>query len=275
MKISREEVIKANRIVHSQLASVYNINEPHYKEENILKVTKNLKEIAKKYNNPFLLDIGCGTGFIIDIAKNIFSEVHGLDATEEMLNRVKVDKDNINLYHGIAEELPFDNESFDVVTAYSFIHHLYYYKDVLREVYRVLKPGGTFYIDLEPNKLFWEAIKELKVKNEYSEIVRREIDSVTYTGKKLNEEYGINPNDFDKAEYYKNIVGGIDPNRFLNDLQEVGFSNFYHEFTWFLGEGYYIHNQKEEVSSSIRSYLETIAPLSSRLYKYVRFIVTK
>ncbi|OES46066.1 class I SAM-dependent methyltransferase [Domibacillus iocasae] len=275
MKITRDEVIKANQAVHSQLAAVYNTNEPHFREENVLKVTKNLKTISDKYISPKLLDIGCGTGFIIDIAKNLFTEVHGIDATEEMIDKVKVDTDNITLHHGIAEELPFKDNEFDVVTAYSFIHHLYNYTDVLKEVNRVLKPGGTFYIDLEPNKLFWDAIKDLKLDNKYSDIVGKEIDSVIATGKQLNEKYGIDPEDFDKAEYHKNIVGGIDPERFLLDLKEAGFSESNYEFAWFLGEGQYVHNEKEEVYEAVNYYLQKVAPLSAHLYKYVKFVSVK
>lgn len=275
MTISREEVIKANQAVHSKLATVYNSNEPHYKEENVLKVTKNLRSFSEQYEKPKLLDIGCGTGFIIDIAKHLYEEVHGIDATEEMISKVKVDTDNITLHHGIAEELPFENDSFDVVTAYSFIHHLYNYTDVLKEVNRVLKPGGTFYIDLEPNKLFWDAIKDLNMRGEYSEIIGREIGSVTATGQGLNQEYGIDPEVFDKAEYYKNIVGGIDAEKFLQDLKNAGFSECKHEFTWFLGEGHYVHNEIEVVYHNVNDYLKKISPLSAHLYKYIKFISIK
>ena len=43
-----------------------------------------------------------------------------------------------------AEELPFDNEFFDVVYSWGVIHHSTYPERIVAEIHRVLKPGGTF-----------------------------------------------------------------------------------------------------------------------------------
>lgn len=150
------EVVKANVAVHTLMADSYNTNEPHFRPENQAKVRRNIEQVKQTTNGNRLLDIGCGTGFIINLAKDLFAEIHGVDITQAMLSKIDTSVGNITLHNTIAEKLPFEDGYFDVVTAYSFIHHLEDYRPVLSEVKRVLKPEGIFYIDLEPNKLFWE-----------------------------------------------------------------------------------------------------------------------
>lgn len=274
--INRESVIQANINVHSKLAKHYNYNEPHFRSENILKVKENLKGIFENYSEVNLLDVGCGTGFIINIVKDLCSKVYGIDATQEMLNQIE-SSENVTLINGIAEELPFENETFEVVTAYSFIHHLFSYEDVLSEMYRVLSPGGTLYIDLEPNKLFWDEIKQIPKENFDSlhSIVKREVDSIYYTGDKLQNDFEINPEEFDKAEYYKNIKGGIDPIVLKNQLQELGFKDIQISYEWFIGEGYYLHNTSQEEYNGVSQFLKNIQPLSNKMYKYFKVIAKK
>ena len=274
--INRSSVIQANINVHSKLAKHYNHNEPHFRSENISKVKSNLEEIIKEYSEVNLLDVGCGTGFIINIVKGMCDKVYGIDATQEMLNQVEK-SENVALINGIAEELPFEDGKFDVVTAYSFIHHLYSYEDALKEMYRVLKPNGTLYIDLEPNKLFWDEIKTVPDKefDKLHDVVKREVNSIYYTGDKLQADFEINPKEFDQAEYYKNIKGGINPYILEEQLKALGFKQVSVSFEWFIGEGYYLHNTSDNEYRNVSSFLEIIQPLSHKMYKYFKVIAKK
>lgn len=272
----RDEIVEANKKVHSKLAQVYNENEPHFRPENIAKVSANLKNIVDKYNNPKLLDVGCGTGFIINIVKDWCEKVYGIDVTQEMLDRIEKSK-NVELINGMAENLPFEENTFEVATAYSFIHHLHDYKEVLNEMYRVLKKGGTLYIDLEPNKHFWQSVQEgIEINKKISsQIVEKEILSVNHTGTILQEKYNIDPVDFDKAEYYKNILGGIDPYKMKKDLEYIGFKNVEITFEWFIGEGYYLHNASKSDYTIISNFLTQVLPVSENLYKYFKITAEK
>jgi SAM-dependent methyltransferase len=52
-----------------------------------------------------------------------------------------------------AEGLPFDDGSFDLVVGHAFLHHLPDWEQALRDVYRVLAPGGAMFFAGEPTKL--------------------------------------------------------------------------------------------------------------------------
>ncbi|SFE33885.1 demethylmenaquinone methyltransferase [Alteribacillus iranensis] len=96
------------------------------------------------------LDVCCGTAdWTIQLAKAAGPNgvVKGLDFSRNML---KVGKEkvlqegltDVELIEGNAMELPFDNESFDYVTIGFGLRNVPDYATVLKEMYRVLKPGG-------------------------------------------------------------------------------------------------------------------------------------
>jgi ubiquinone/menaquinone biosynthesis C-methylase UbiE len=253
-------------------------SEPHFREENQNKVKKRLQELQKKTNAKNLLDIGCGTGFILNLAKDMFQELHGVDITPAMLEKVDLSSGNITLHNALAQEMPFEDSSFDMASAYAFIHHLEDYKKVLHEAYRVLKKGAIFYIDLEPNRLFWESMNKLEKADEtshYNPIVNREINSVLHTDRAVEEEFGIKADIFNSAEYTKSILGGIDAKEFCKDALEIGFSVATYEYDWFLGQGSIMHENSFEEAIAIENYLKSITPLADHTFKYVRIILQK
>src|SRR5471030_699930 len=123
------DVRDANILVHSRMAAEYNEREPHFRPENRAAVRGRLAALRQEFGGR-LLDIGCGTGFIIDLAADIFEQVRGLDLTPAMLARVP-HRPNVQVYRGDAARLPFGAAQFDVVSAYSFLHHLEDLKPVL------------------------------------------------------------------------------------------------------------------------------------------------
>lgn len=271
------KVIEANIEVHSKMANSYH-NEPHFRPENQEKVRNRIIKLQQKINAKNLLDVGCGTGFILNIAKDLFEDLHGVDATQEMLDKVDLSSGNITIYNKLAQELPFENESFDMVSSYAFLHHLEDYKEVLKEVLRVLKKGGLYYIDLDPNKDFWTAMDNLEQKednNKYSPIVQKEINSVLHTDKKVMEEFGIEPEVFNNAEYTKSILGGIDPEELCKAALEMGYSNASFEYDWFLGQGTIMHEHSFQEAEAIDQYLKMVLPLSKHLYKYITIVLEK
>ena len=81
----------------------------------------NLLRIADRVGTGRLLDVGCGAGFVIELLADTFDEIHGIDPTRAMLDQVDASAGNITLHEGIAESLPFEDGTFDLVTAYSVL----------------------------------------------------------------------------------------------------------------------------------------------------------
>ena len=96
-KINYNDVIEANVELHTALSNVYRDIEPHYREENIKKIKKIIEKLKHQSNGESLLDIGCGMGFIIDIAKEYFSTIKGIDITPAMLEKVDTDCDKCDI----------------------------------------------------------------------------------------------------------------------------------------------------------------------------------
>jgi demethylmenaquinone methyltransferase / 2-methoxy-6-polyprenyl-1,4-benzoquinol methylase len=96
------------------------------------------------------LDVCCGTAdWTIALANAVGpkGEVYGLDFSENMLKigNEKVKKfglKHVELIHGNAMELPFEDNTFDYVTIGFGLRNVPDYMQVLREMNRVLKPGG-------------------------------------------------------------------------------------------------------------------------------------
>lgn len=99
-----------------------------------------------------LLEIGCGIGVdSIQLARCGF-DVTAVDLTE---NALAVAKDyaalrgvTIDFQLANAEQLPFENDSFEAVYSFGVLHHTPDIEAAVREVHRVLKPGGKAYIML-------------------------------------------------------------------------------------------------------------------------------
>jgi len=273
-----EDVIEANIQVHTRMADSYNRNEPHYRPENRAKVRSKLEEMRRRFGSARLVDLGCGTGFVIDLAKDLFGAIDGVDVTQAMLDRVDLSSGNVRVHRCAAEALPFADGSFDVVSAYAFIHHLKDYSKALGEAFRVLKPGGGCYIDLEPNRLFWQAMVRLEQGaggSRYSDIVLKEIDAVLHRDKGVQDEFGIDKETFNRAEYTKALLGGIDPWEFRDQCLRIGFRSCDISFEWFLGQGAVMHQQSFEAAATVEAYLRRILPLSAECFKYLQFVLTK
>lgn len=94
-----------------------------------------------------ILDLGSGTGRSVTRLKVAgASDITALDISEEMLEILKKEHSDVDAHVGDMEELPFEDDSFDMITALFAIVHLGNLEIMFDEVYRVLKPGGFFIV---------------------------------------------------------------------------------------------------------------------------------
>ena len=85
------------------------------------------------------LDVGPGSGRLINLLEERFG-VHSraCDYTDALIGEGRtVDIVNLN-----RDKLPYSDGSFDVVTATEVVEHLEHFRETLRDIYRVVKPGG-------------------------------------------------------------------------------------------------------------------------------------
>jgi len=114
---------------------------------------KKVVKSVKKENPATILDIATGTGDLaIAMAKSTDAKITGFDLSAGMLEvgRKKVEEQNlqnrIEMIQGDAENMPFEDNSFDVITVAFGVRNFENLEKGLNDIYRVLKPGGKFII---------------------------------------------------------------------------------------------------------------------------------
>lgn len=89
-----------------------------------------------------VLDLGCGTGRLTKELLDRGAEVVGVDVSEEMLKILQKKFPQVKTVLADAENLPFEDEEFDLIIANFLIVHFKDLDSLFREVYRVLRSGG-------------------------------------------------------------------------------------------------------------------------------------
>ena len=102
---------------------------------------RRLKSIETMVNRGSILDVGCGEGLFLELAKQNGWQVHGTDvsayATEFASKRL-----GQNVFCGEIWDAEFNEQGFDVITLWHVLEHTTSPMRTLQEVRKVLKPGG-------------------------------------------------------------------------------------------------------------------------------------
>ncbi len=144
-----------------------------------------LKRVKKKPE--MILDLGTGPGFLaLEFARKVpEAKVFGLDLSEDMLayaKRVVQESDfkNVTLVLGDVQEIPFEDDCFDLIVSHGLIKCVPDFTKALKEVYRVLKSGGfAFLVDVRR-----DALKDL-------EKITSQLNSEEYAGRKKAMENAL------------------------------------------------------------------------------------
>ncbi len=136
------------RQIFAQRAAFYTTSAEH-KDPQVL---ARLVALAKPSPHWHTLDVGTGTGHTAFAVAPLVASVIGTDLTPEMLAEARklqteLSIANVDFRLADAHQLPFENGVFDLVTSRRAPHHFSDINLALREMRRVLKPGGRLVID--------------------------------------------------------------------------------------------------------------------------------
>lgn len=98
-----------------------------------------------------IADLGCGSGVFANLLQKSGYRVVGLDLSRKLLALGRTRHPLVEFVEGDVERLPFADAEFDGVVLGGVIHHLPDPARCAAEVYRVLRPGGTF-VAFDPNR---------------------------------------------------------------------------------------------------------------------------
>lgn len=135
-KLSLKEFDQAAEKFDDNDPSVYNMCRKDYPDV--------LAEVIKESFFD-LLDAGCGTGAMLGMFKNDHPDKNytGIDLSQKMIETAKKKKlDGVHFVVGDCENLPFAENSFDVVTCSMSFHHYPNPEKFFQRLHRILRPGG-------------------------------------------------------------------------------------------------------------------------------------
>lgn len=150
--ITEEDVRRANRDLYDAVAERYEAVDGRRGPRLEAWLRDTLEELRERAPGGRLLDIGTGAGLVTRCAQERFEVRVGLDLSPGLLAASRPAFDL-----GVAADLgraPFPDASFDVVTCFATLHHLFRFEGLAAEVSRVLRPGGLLYTDHDMDRSF-------------------------------------------------------------------------------------------------------------------------
>ncbi len=185
-------------------------------QRKIEKVVKLLRDCTEGY---LWVDVGCGTGNVLKFADRYFGVAVGFDISAGMLRLSKERHLDVGL--ASAQAMPIRSDTVDVVSAFSVLHHMFDPEPALAEIYRVLKPGGYFYDDLDPNGLC--LIRRPPLRAAYRLLYKWYLQVTSCVPQSNDVQDAEIARLENMAEYHQSQTLGLDPQRIAATMQELGF----------------------------------------------------
>lgn len=126
-----------------------------------------------------MLDVGCGGGKTLQLLSNInkYGKIYGIDYSEQAVkdsiraNKVDVETGKVHIQQASVMDIPFPENSFHVITAFQTHYFWPDLENSVKEVFRVLKQEGCFYIIAEIYKINYH-MKTYKTKEDMEQLFK-------------------------------------------------------------------------------------------------------
>jgi SAM-dependent methyltransferase len=141
-----------------------------------------------------VLDLGCGEGYGSNLLAEVSENVTGVDLSPEAIEhaRTRYPRANLSFLVGDCRRTRLPEHQFDLVVSFEMIEHIAEHEELLREVQRLLKPGGVFLVSSPDKEFYSEAegfenpfhIKELYIR-EFHALLRKNFAHVVLFAQRL------------------------------------------------------------------------------------------
>lgn len=162
--MSAPEAIEHNRRAHDRVARVYDERHPEifndFEQERLAAALRRAAALAGDGRGSLrALDVGCGTGNLTRHLVALGAQVTAADLSRELLAQVAQrnrESGRVTTLELNGRDLaPIPDGAFDLVATYSVLHHIPDYAALVREMARVVRPGGIVVIDHERTDASW------------------------------------------------------------------------------------------------------------------------
>mgnify|MGYP001589363332 CR=1 FL=1 len=197
----------ANRsIYNAKTVEQYDQNPSIFEPTRQAEIKNIITFISAKTSGGTFLDIGCGTGNVLRIARQHFGLALGVDIAEKFLKEVKKLHPELDLIAADSNRLPFKNKAFDCISLYGTLHHLFDPAKTLGRITSLLKTGGYLYTDHDPNYFFGRFYH-------------------LYYRLRHHHQPGFGSRQEEMAEFHNTQTGGINPESLKAKLLHSGFQD--------------------------------------------------
>ncbi|MBD0267247.1 MAG: 3-demethylubiquinone-9 3-O-methyltransferase [Cyanobacteria bacterium Co-bin8] len=126
----------------ADIYALYHLNKPRFEFFN---------RYVESWQELKVLDVGCGGGFSCEFMAAMGVHAYGLDQSQKCIeaaqNHARIGGYEIDYRSGLAENMPYADNAFDVVICVDVLEHVQEVPNVISEIFRVLKPNGLFFFD--------------------------------------------------------------------------------------------------------------------------------
>ena len=109
--------------------------------------------VAIDFLDSDLLEVGCGEGRGIELLKHMTNSYTAVDKIADVVNGLSKKYADVNFIRANIPPLPFEDNTFDMVISFQVIEHIQNDELFLKEIHRVLRPGGKALISTPNSKM--------------------------------------------------------------------------------------------------------------------------